>query len=1240
MLALFFLSGISGLVYQIVWTRMLVLVFGNTLLATSTVLSAFMGGLAAGSYLFGRYIDVKPRPLIKIYALLEAGIGLYALAFPLLLAVAEPVYVALNAGLGGNIALLNLVRFGTCFALILVPTGLMGATLPVLVKRFVQGSETLGHQVGFLYALNTAGAVGGCLATGFFLLRILGMQWTTVAAVAINLGVAAVAWLVARGDARGEARTARPDDRTGGLPAETGDTEPLHDTWTIRMVLIGIGLSGFCALAYEVLWARMLNLFLQNNVYSFTAILATFLAGIALGSIIYSKYLSRIAQRVRLFVLLEVGIGLLAYATPHLFRLLNQTLFLKRSEALTVVKTAVIMIGPTVLMGIAVPLAMQICQRGARREGSSVGTVYAVNTLGSILGAFAAGFILIPFVGMHLGLIAVAGLNILAGLLALLPAASRRRRPVWVGAFGVGLALLVLVAPPTLFRDLYQRSQPTADIMHYKEGKVANVVVYDFFKSGYKDLFLNRVEEASSRLWHVQLFKMLGVLPVMVHERPDDALMVAFGAGMSAGASIDHVTQLDCVDLNPDIDEVARIFTKENLDVINNPKLNRIVNDGRNTLLLNPRTYSVIISDATNPKMFDSWTLYTKEFYELAKERLKPGGVFSQWVVIPLPGDAIKIILKTFQTVFPHTSFWCIYGSSQCLMLATPERLEIDYQEFAERLAPVLVSSELAEYGIHDVEKFLSFLLLGEDELERALQGVTKIGTDDLPHAQFRVKEGMKGVRASLDLMEHQGSPISYLTNLGEEADRVERELDAYVSISRRLTLGFLLNNAEMYRAAAEVAAESSEEWDQNVAVALGYDRERRRYFEQRVADLPEDANAHNTLGYIYWKEGRYDEALEQFQRAVSLKSDFASAQMNLARFYIDAGRFDEAVAKLLEVRELNPTHATLRQVNNQLAIVRILRKQQHQGPSAPLSMALAEAYRRNGEMVKAARATGSAAEHSENDVGVYLHLAAMYENLEFVDRALATYETLATLSPGDERIENKLEEFRLLQTDREARQRWLNSNEIILRMDGTQDRHLESCGAARRAWNDHDFDGRVETGKLREAAALYEESIAAKRDDLHAYEDLATIYELLGEYALAASTWRRGLEVSGRNVGAEAAVKRLELLATLRNGGLDARQEAEALEEIGTIHHFGGEFERALQYFDQAAERTPDDVDLWLSVAASHVGAGEYDDAIGAYERALALETDSSRAATITRKVGELRALMIDTPATDRARS
>jgi len=1224
MFALFFLSGISGLIYQIVWTRMLVLVFGNTLLATSTVLSAYMGGLAAGSYVFGKYIDKRPRPLVKIYSVLEAGIGVFALAFPVLLMVVTPLYSALYRGVEGNVSLLNLARFSVCFALICVPTFMMGATLPVLLKRFVVGGRTIGHQVGFLYGLNTAGAVAGSLACGYFLLKALGMRGTTWVAVGINLGVALVAWVLARG----EAEVSETEEAPASTDAAAGVPFRVHSETTLTMVLIGIGVSGFCALAYEVFWARMLNLFLHNNIYSFTAILATFLTGIALGSLIYSKFLSKIANQVALFVWMEIGIGVMAYATPFVFSLLHKPLFNKFSEALTLAKTSIIMLPPTVLMGIALPMAVQIWQRGARREGTSVGTVYAVNTVGAILGAFAAGFILIPYTGLHRGVIIVAALNVLAGFLPLVSLARPLARPLWTMAFVAALIAVFVAAPRDLFRGLFERAHPSANILHYKEGKVANVVVYDFEKSGYKDLHLNAVEEASSRLWHVQLFKMLGILPPMVHDEPGNALMIAFGAGMSAGACLDHVTSLDCVDLNPDIDGVAEVFTRENLDVINNPKLNRVVNDGRNALLLDPQKYSLIISDATNPKMFDSWTLYTEEFYELVKERLEPDGVFCQWVLIPLPGDAIKVILKTFRKVYPHASFWCIYGSSQCLMLGTPERLEIDYQELTDRLDPHWESSGLSEFGIDTVEKFLSFFMIGEDGLGRLLEEFDKTSTDDLPHAQFQIEQDRAGREASLDLVRHLESIVPYLTNRTEGDAAANDAHGTYRLISRALHMGFLTGDSKWYRQAAAIIEQAGMPADPNIKSMLGYGPEKRRYFLARVAERPDDANAHNYLGFIYWQEEDYQSAIDEFTTVITLEPRFANAHANLARVYVDAGMYDEAVAKFMEVRQLNPAHSVSTMVARQLKVIRILRKIRQLGESADLYMDLGKTHFENGDIFKSLQAVRSAARLDPGHPGIFMNLAVLYERIELTDQALEAYERAQALSPGDSRVAGKLVELAALRGNETASQQWLNRR--VERFYGEPakkaDDHPESCRLAAQAWDEFEFDDVVDRGNLEKAASLFEESIAVMKDDIHAYRDAATIYEDLGDHRRAASLWRRLSEVSPDGQTAEVNARRLELLAAVNDDGMQDGEKADALSEIGALYRINGDVERAIVFAERSLSTDPRRSRVWLNLAESLVDAGRYEDALEASERALEMEPGLERAVRLIKSLGEIR--------------
>ncbi|MGE5339924.1 MAG: fused MFS/spermidine synthase [Candidatus Omnitrophota bacterium] len=1221
---LFFFSGISGLIYQIIWTRMLALIFGNTMLATSTVLSAYMAGLAAGSYLAGKYIDKKPRPLVRIYALLEAGIGIFALIFPFLLKAFTPLYTALYHGLEGNFLILNLTRFTVCFILILIPTFLMGATLPVLVKRFVRGTHSIGHELGILYALNTAGAVAGSIACGFFLLKILGMQGTTRIGVIINLAVGIAAWFIGKIDKPVSAAETPAD-----IPVQPQTHEQEFSQGTVNAVLIGTALSGFCALAYELLWTRMLNLFFHNTLHSFTLILATFLTGIAVGSYIYSTFLSKIKNKIRLFIILEAGIGVIAYITPFVFTSLYDILFSKYSEFLTVIKAAVVMVGPTLMMGMALPLAVQICQRGPKHEGNSVGGVYAVNTVGSILGSFGAGFIFIPLLGIHKSVILVAGLNMLGGVLAFLTLVRVRRRPVYATAFIVLMALLFLGASIPIFKNLYQRNQPSAEILSYKEGKIANVVVYDFFKDGYKDFYLNGIEEASSRLWHVQLFKMLGILPTVIHPQADDALMVAFGAGMSAGACAQQVKEFEVADLNPDIYAVGELFAHENLDVLHNPVFRLRVNDGRNQVLLSSKKYSLIISDATNPLTFDSWPLYTREFYETCKNRLKPGGIFCQWVPIPLPDESIKIILRTFKDVYPHTSFWVIYGSSQCLMLGTPERLRIDYKDLSQRLNRIYQSSGLAEFGIDSVEKFLSFFMIGEDKLNEMFRGYNKINTDDLPQAHFNSTLNPEGFQSCMDLLKYQESIFPYLTNMGGEEKRIKQTLQDYVPLSQLLTRGFLSSNQLEYEKAALYADAKNFKDDKNVSCMLKYDYKRKDYFLKRVKQHPEESSAHYNLGFIYSKENNLPMAVEEYKKAISLKPDFAKAYADLANAYIDLGKYDLAEEKLLALKEMNPTGDVIYLVESKLTIIHILNKIQYQPKDPSLHFMLGRAYFEGGEVVKSVEPLRVASELQPNNIEILNLLANIYENLELMDKALDTYRKIAALSPQDPSIQQKINDVYLVITDPEARLQWLSSKINVSKSESAQEDHPADCKRALEVWATYKFDGKIDKDKLIEAAQRFENVIKNHKDHMHAYSDAAAIYEALGNYRKAAIMWNKGLKVNPGNEKATNNIARLLRLEAVNNPTISDFKKAASYVDIGLLHWNNGELELAIKYFKKALTFDPKNSTALANLGVAYDDSGKYKEAVDTLEQSLKINPNSEFRDQINERLQRLHSII-----------
>jgi spermidine synthase len=440
----FFLSGMSGLIYEVVWTRMLTQVFGNTTYAVATVLTAFMGGLAIGSYLFGLVAD-RGKNNFLLYGILEAGVGLYGFLVPLLFKLVQWVYIPLFSLSETYPFTFNLFLFLISFIFLMIPTLLMGATLPVLSRFFVVSFSHLGRRVGDLYATNTMGAVLGCALAGYWLIPAVGMRATVYIAATLNVLIAMVIFAVNR--ARGEG---------SAFNMSSGETAPLEKkpaegiSSIGRVLLISIGLSGFAALVYENSWTRALTMVIGSSVYSFTTMLVTFLVGLALGGFLYARLLGRREVGISTFGIIQLLVGIAALATIPLFERLP-LLFLRLLYALgdsfslflfiQLLLSALVMLLPTVLLGMTFPLVAQLFTQDLYRVGSSVGISYSANTLGAILGAFAGGFIFIPWIGVQNSIILGVVLNLLVGwfLLVLDPRATLQRR------FAVGLLVLVAV---------------------------------------------------------------------------------------------------------------------------------------------------------------------------------------------------------------------------------------------------------------------------------------------------------------------------------------------------------------------------------------------------------------------------------------------------------------------------------------------------------------------------------------------------------------------------------------------------------------------------------------------------------------------------------------------------------------------------------------------------------------------------------------------------------------------------
>ena len=794
LLVLFFFSGVSSLVYQVVWARMLTVVFGTTLLATSTVLSAFMAGLALGSWVLGRHIDRCKHPL-RIFAALEAGIGLFALFFPSISANLGNAYGAL-AGLQGNFYLFSLARFGLCFALLLIPTALMGGTLPVMAKFAVRRLGGLGGRVGQLYAVNTLGAVVGVLAATFGLMEGLGLQGTTQAIAAVNFLVAGAAWLW------GSQRAVDVDE--GADVKETA-----HSDRVLWGVLVGFAISGFAALGYEVAWIRLLMVsFSFNSHYEFSIVLVAFLSGLALGGWLGSRLLSRRPDLLPIFVGVQFLIGacgaLSVLAFAHLSILVEP---IQMADSWWVSRTGVfftavaIMLLPTVAMGVIFPLVGQIYTRQLARLGRGIGDIGAVNSLGAVGGAFVTGFVLIPLLGTEWSVKVLAALNGLVGLtIALL--SQQRTRLVWGGA--AGLLLLLVLVPSDVLRRIAEPVAVNRELVFYQEG-AEGVITVEQQTDGFRKMALNGGGQVPTDYSSLQIFRLLGHLPLLLHPDPQEVLVVSLGGGIALGGAAQYEPRLiTCVELVPEVIDAAQAhFGEFNHHVLENPaawNIELVVDDGRNFLLSSRDTYQIITGDATHPTSADSWVLYTKEFYELCRAHLSTDGIMAQWLPFHgLPPDDYKTIVRTFQHVFPHTSLW--RSNNYSIMVGTMQPQAIDWGLLNEKIAPPRVHRSLENIDMGNAFALLNSLVMDEVALRRYV-GEGPLNTDDHPYISFVSPKGYSSGSWEVleDLAPYRTSALSLLT---APPAVVREKIAAYFKAGEHALAGDIMRLQNRDRAAA-----------------------------------------------------------------------------------------------------------------------------------------------------------------------------------------------------------------------------------------------------------------------------------------------------------------------------------------------------------------------------------------------------------------------------------------------------
>ncbi|OGR67640.1 MAG: hypothetical protein A2081_00835 [Elusimicrobia bacterium GWC2_61_19] len=722
---LFFISGISGLIYETVWFRMLIRVFGTTLEATSTVLAVFMGGLALGAVLAGKKADGLRNPL-KVYAVLELLVALTALAATLVMA-GLPEFIAALLPEGAAGASVTALRLAVSSAVLLVPTVLMGATLPLLASHLSGGTSDSGGKISRLYALNTLGAMLGVLVSGYILLGHLGEKGTTAIAAALNLLIAL------RLGAYGPEPRQTPAAAPAATPAEGRG---------YRRILIIMGVSGFTALALEVLWARTLVLTIGNSVYAFSAMLGVYLLGIALGSLYAEKQAGSTEDPLPALARTQAAIAILAVAGLAAFYFIGRTtlnpkyIYSPLTQASDIFSlfgwTLLIVFPVTLLMGFFFPVAAQAGVRAAGRVGA-IGPLYGANTLGTILGSLAAGFILIPQLGTKFSFIIIALLAALTGtfLATLAGEAEKRRFTPWL-AVSAGLAIAAFALPDPIFNIINRRlavNMP-GELVYYNEDRGGAVSVVFSQGGNVKSLFINGFAVSGNGA----AGKLMSHFPLIFQENPREMFIIGLGAGNTMRSGVLHGVNVTVAELVAAVREAGPLFVSDWAQLLKERKFSVRLNDGRNELLRSRKLYDAIIVDVT-PPIYSSGAVnvYSRDFFALARKKLSKTGVFSIWIPKPCFESDYYMMIKSLREVFPYVNVWSFPGLPGFLALASNNELDMNPATLEAHIKRGNVRKELPFMSA----RFIAGLRFMNNAQAEAAAAPYPAVTDDKPYTEF-----------------------------------------------------------------------------------------------------------------------------------------------------------------------------------------------------------------------------------------------------------------------------------------------------------------------------------------------------------------------------------------------------------------------------------------------------------------------------------------------------------------------
>jgi spermidine synthase len=918
-LALFFLSGMTGLVYQVIWTRYLVFVFGSTTFATATVLTVFMGGLALGSFVAGRVAD-KIKNRLLVYGILEGFIGAWALLAPILFNQSIPLYRAIWQHFHLSLMTFSLARFLVVSCILLPPTTAMGATLPLLARFVTDTLNVVGRRVGTLYSANTLGAVSGSLVAGFFLLPTIGLSATTEVAAAGNF-LLLVATLICSRSRHKEVETKGTTD-AGSIPEN-------HDRSTpglpVGIILTAFALSGALAMVYEVAWTRALLMVIGSTTFAFTIMLSVFLTGIFAGSLALAGIVDRLKSPLIWFALIEGAICFASLLSIQLFdfvpywNLLVNAHFIDNPQAAMAVRfllSAMILLPITLLLGATFPLVVKACADNLAAVGRSVGNLYSANTLGAIVGAFLGGFALVPAFGVEKTLIGTSFANLLlsVALIFLLPAAARGLKAAALVSLPCLLAFLIarpnfwdpllVMAAQSQRRTLMATHKEIlqgnfvswADAVHKhstllfsKDGACATVGVVKS-PSGTALLTSGHIDASDRNDMDVQL--LLALYPMLVKPHARQVACIGWGSGVTVGAAaLSAAKQVTAIEIEPAVIEGSKLFHHVNEAPESNPKVDIELNDGRNIMLAADAVYDSIISEPSNPWQAGVCNLFTREFFSACKQRLANGGVLALWLqLVEVSTTNMLHVLSALQSEYGYV-LPLQANNSNLVVLAGKEPVKLDYESVSRLIESPAYKAKFQSIGIRTTGDVLCRIAASSSAVRAFTTGVVP-NCDDrncLEYEVARTYEHNYFMRENQTfLYDHSGNPIDNI-DWGSASNTTIAGVLAQAAESA-LSLGPAGPDRALYWAGKSLSFEKNSAALRVEGLALISEEQLEVGKEKLLAALlmsPDDVKTMLALGDNERRQGRIMAARGWFEKAAKADGTNGDATFKLAQSYM-----------------------------------------------------------------------------------------------------------------------------------------------------------------------------------------------------------------------------------------------------------------------------------------------------------------------------------------------------------------